>query len=64
MSRAPNLTVFDIDIAGPLLPLGLNGERFFMIITCRGSRAVWIYPIKYKGDAFDVLTRFFNLINM
>ena len=63
MSRAPNLTVFDIDIAGPLLPLGLNGERFFMTIICRGSRAVWIYPIKHKGDAFDVITKFFNLIN-
>jgi hypothetical protein len=30
MSRAPNLTVFDVDIAGPFRPLGPKGEAYFL----------------------------------
>ena len=33
-----------------------------MTITCRASRAIWIYPIKYKSDALDVLIQFYTLI--
>ncbi|TVY22171.1 Retrovirus-related Pol polyprotein from transposon TNT 1-94 [Lachnellula hyalina] len=62
MSSALILSVYDIDIAGPIKPLGLKGEKYFMTITDRGSRAIWIYPIKHKGDAYSILVKFFNMI--
>jgi hypothetical protein len=40
MSRAPNLTVFDVNITGPFRPLGLKGEAYFLTITNRGSKCV------------------------
>jgi hypothetical protein len=58
------LTIIDIDIAGPFKIIGLKGERYFMTITCRASRAIWIYPIKYKSEAFDILIRFYILIEV
>jgi hypothetical protein len=62
MSRAPNLTVFDINIAGLFKPLGPKGEAYFLIITDRGSRYIWIYAMKHKGDAYDILVSFFKMI--
>ena len=56
------MTIIDTDIAGPFRIKGLKGERFFMTITCRASRAIWIYPIKQKSDTFDVLIKFYTLI--
>jgi hypothetical protein len=58
------LTIIDMDIAGPFKIKGLKGESYFLTITCRTSRAIWIYPIKYKSDALDVLTRFYTLIEV
>ncbi|CZS92721.1 uncharacterized protein RCO7_11482 [Rhynchosporium graminicola] len=40
ISDTPPLTVFDIDIAGPFKIKGLKGERYFLTITYRGSRAI------------------------
>jgi transposase InsO family protein len=34
-----------------------------MTLTDRGSRSVWVYSIKYKGDVYIVLINFFKLIN-
>jgi len=62
MLRAPNLIVFDVDIARPFRPLGLKGEAYFLTITDRGSRCIWIYAIKHKGDAYNVLVSFFKII--
>ena len=56
------LTIIDIDIAGPFKVLGLKGERYFIMITCRASRVIWIYSIKYKSDALDILIRFYALV--
>jgi hypothetical protein len=56
--------VFDIDIAGPFKPLGPKGEAYFLTITDRGNRYVWIYIIKYKGDTYDVLVSFFKIIEI
>ena len=56
------LSILDIDIAGPFRQLGLQGERFFISITCRASRAIWIYPIKFKSEAIDILAKFYTLI--
>ncbi|TVY49106.1 Retrovirus-related Pol polyprotein from transposon TNT 1-94 [Lachnellula cervina] len=62
MSTAPILSVYDIDIVGPIRPLGPKGEKYFMTITDRGSRGAWVFPIKYKGDAYSILVKFFNMI--
>ena len=63
MLDAPPLIIFDIDIAGPFKVKGLKGERYFLTITCRGSRAIWLYALKLKADAYDVLIDFCNMIN-
>ena len=63
MSRAPNLTVFNVNITGPFRPLGPKGEAYFLTITNRGNKYIWIYAIKYKGDAYNILTSFFKMIN-
>jgi hypothetical protein len=34
------LIIIDIDIAGPFKITGLKGERYFMTITCRASKAI------------------------
>ncbi|TVY50241.1 Retrovirus-related Pol polyprotein from transposon TNT 1-94, partial [Lachnellula cervina] len=62
MSTALILSVYDIDIVGPIRPLGPKGEKYFITITDRGSRGAWVFPIKYKGDAYSVLVKFFNII--
>ncbi|TVY50311.1 hypothetical protein LCER1_G007983 [Lachnellula cervina] len=38
ISTTPVLSVYNIDIAGLIKPLGLKGEKYFMTITDRGSR--------------------------
>ena len=63
MLDAPPLIIFDIDIAGLFKVKGLKGERYFLTITCRGSRAIWLYALKLKADAYDVLIDFCNMIN-
>jgi hypothetical protein len=57
-----NLIYFDIDIAGPFSIKGLKGERYFITITDRGTRAIWVYAIKFKSDALDILISFYNII--
>jgi Reverse transcriptase (RNA-dependent DNA polymerase)/gag-polypeptide of LTR copia-type/Integrase core domain len=57
-----NLIYFDVDIAGPFKAHGLKGERYFLTITDRGTRAIWVYPIKYKSDALDTLIAFYKVI--
>jgi len=63
MSKAKNLTIFDVDICRSIKLLGLNGEYYFMTITDRGSRTAWIYSIKNKSNIYIVLLDFFKLIN-
>ena len=57
-----NLIYFDIDIAGPFSIKGLKGERYFITITDRGTRAIWVYAIKFKSDALDILISFYKII--
>ncbi|TVY36400.1 hypothetical protein LCER1_G008868 [Lachnellula cervina] len=63
ISTAPILSVYNIDIVGPIRPLGLKGEKYFMTITDRGSRGAWVFPIKYKGDAYSILIKALKLDN-
>jgi hypothetical protein len=57
-----NLIYFDIDIAGPFKTIGLKGEHYFLTITDRGTRAIWVYPIRFKSDILDELVNFYNII--
>lgn len=57
-----NLIYLDIDIAGPFRTSGLKGERYFLAITDRGTRTIWVYPIKFKSDALDILISFYKII--
>ena len=57
-----NLIYFDTDIAGPFSTRGLKGECYFITITDRGTRAIWVYPIKFKSDALDILISFYKII--
>ena len=62
--KAPKsiLTFYDIDICGPFKVKGLYNERYFFSFTDRKTRAVWIYAIKAKSDAIDIIAEFINLI--
>jgi hypothetical protein len=56
------LTYFDVDIAGPFKNIGLKGERYFITFTCRSTRAIWVYSLKYRSQALDKLRELVNLI--
>ena len=54
--------IIDIDVAGPFNTISIKGERYFMTITDRASRAIWVYPLKFKSEVLEVLVSFYNLI--
>ena len=58
-----DLTHFNIDIAGPFRIKGLKGERYFITITDRGTRAIWVYALKFKADTLDIIISFYNIID-
>ena len=53
---SPNtiLTYFDVDIVGPFKIKGLKDEKYFTTITGRKTRAIWVYPMKYKSDIYNI----------
>jgi hypothetical protein len=57
-----NLEFFDSDIMGPFKTSGLKGERYIITFTCRVTRLVWLYSIKFKSEAYDKMVELFNLI--
>ena len=61
-SPKETLVFFDSDICGPFRTIGLKGERYFFTFTDRKSRAAWVYAIKAKSDALDILIAFYKLI--
>ncbi|KAK6611374.1 reverse transcriptase domain protein [Botrytis cinerea] len=50
------------DICGQFKIPGLKGEKYFITFTEWATRGIWVYPIKYKSDAFTILKDFYNLI--
>ena len=56
------LTYFDLDICGPFNINGFKKEHYFITLTCCKTRAIWVYAIKFKSQAFDILIDFYNLI--
>ena len=51
-----------MDIYSPFNINGFKKERYFITLTCRKTRAIWVYAIKFKSQAFNILIDFYNLI--
>jgi hypothetical protein len=64
MSRAPNLIIFDVDIVGLFKPKGPKGEIYFIIITDRNFKIVWLYNLKYKSNVYNILINFIKIIEI
>jgi hypothetical protein len=56
------LSYFDVDIAGPFRVKGPKGEAYILTFTCRKTRVVYIYNLKYKTDAIDKLIELNRLL--
>ncbi|TVY48540.1 hypothetical protein LCER1_G009184 [Lachnellula cervina] len=53
ISTALVLSVYNIDIAGLIKPLGPKGEKYFITITNRGSRGAWFSKAQIKALKLD-----------
>lgn len=51
------------DIAGPITPLSLNGEKYFQTITDDYSHFVKVYLLKQKSEAADNIINYVREIN-
>ncbi|CAI7885082.1 unnamed protein product [Closterium sp. NIES-53] len=55
-AKAP-LALVHMDVVGPTRAPSLSGSRYFLTIVDDHTRAVWVYPLKTKGEvAAAVLT--------
>jgi hypothetical protein len=64
MSYVPNLTIFNIDITGFFKFKSPKRKVYFIIITDRDSRVVWLYYLKYKNDIYNILINFIKMIKI
>ncbi|CAI7839749.1 unnamed protein product [Closterium sp. NIES-53] len=48
-AKAP-LALVHMDVVGPTRAPSLSGSRFFLTIVDDHTRAVWVYPLKTKGE--------------
>ncbi|CAI7890520.1 unnamed protein product [Closterium sp. NIES-54] len=48
-AKAP-LALVHMDVVGPTRPPSLSGSRYFLTIVDDHTRAVWVYPLKTKGE--------------
>ncbi|CAI7758156.1 unnamed protein product [Closterium sp. NIES-53] len=48
-AKAP-LTLVHMDVVGPTRAPSLSGSRYFLTIVDDHTRAVWVYPLKTKGE--------------
>ncbi|CAI7826356.1 unnamed protein product [Closterium sp. NIES-54] len=48
-AKAP-LTLVHMDVVGPTRAPSLSGSRYFLTIVDDHTRAVWVYPLKIKGE--------------
>ncbi|CAI6000553.1 unnamed protein product [Closterium sp. NIES-65] len=44
------LALVHMDVVGPTRALSLSGSRYFLTIVDDHTRAVWVYPLKTKGE--------------
>lgn len=55
------LDEISVDVLGPTTPVGFNGHKWATIITCRKSRARWIYTHKEKAEAQRIVRDFIEM---
>ncbi|CAI7830659.1 unnamed protein product [Closterium sp. NIES-54] len=48
-AKAP-LALVHMDVVGPTRAPSLSGSRYFLTIVDDHTRAVWVYPLKTKGE--------------
>ncbi|CAI7839468.1 unnamed protein product [Closterium sp. NIES-53] len=48
-AKAP-LALVHMDVVGPTRAFSLSGSRYFLTIVVDHTRAVWVYPLKTKGE--------------
>ncbi|CAI7897616.1 unnamed protein product, partial [Closterium sp. NIES-54] len=48
-AKAP-VTLVHMDVVGPTRAPSLSGSRYFLTIVDDHTRAVWVYPLKTKGE--------------
>ncbi|CAI7817241.1 unnamed protein product [Closterium sp. NIES-53] len=48
-AKAP-LALVHMDVVGPTRAPSLSGSRYFLTIVDNHTRAVWVYPLKIKGE--------------
>jgi transposase InsO family protein len=56
------LQLVHTDICGPIEPMSLEGNRFFITFIDDFSRKLWVYFLKEKSDAFIVFKNFKALV--
>ena len=49
---------FSIDLCGPFSVDSYGGNKYFMTFTCRKTKRVFIYFLRNKDDAIDILKTF------
>ena len=56
------LEFIDYNILGPFKIKGLKGENYIFTITCRASKYVWIYIIKFKSNIYNIIINYYNIV--
>ena len=56
-------TLVHCDIWGPFHEPTVEGFRYFLTLVDDCSRATWVYLLKTKSDAKEVIPKFFTLVN-
>ncbi|CAI7759685.1 unnamed protein product [Closterium sp. NIES-54] len=55
-AKAP-LALVHMDVVGPTRAPSLSGSRYFLTIVDDHTRAVWLYPLKTKGEVAAVILK-------
>ncbi|CAI7769357.1 unnamed protein product [Closterium sp. NIES-54] len=55
-AKAP-LALVHMDVVGPTRAPSLSGSRYFLTIVDDHTRAVWVYPLKTKGEVAAVVLK-------
>lgn len=56
------LQLVRIDLCGPIMPETPSVNKYFFLLVDDFSRALWVYMLKNKSEAFDVFKKFQVLV--
>jgi len=57
------LQIIHSDVCGPIEPVGLNGERYFVSFTDDFTRRTWVYTMKAKSEVLQNFKTFVELVH-